>query len=141
MEFPWSKSKPAAPGDKCVLVIDDDKEMRKTIELWLKASGFACLEARGGRSGWDLIQKNLPDLVILDVRMPQLNGYEICKLVRSNETTRHIPILLLTGLDTMGEVEQGFDAGATDYIAKPFDWDRLEKKVRTLLKLPDPPKA
>ena len=139
MEFPWSKPK-SNPGDKRVLVIDDDKEMRKTIELWLKASGFACLEARGGRAGWEILQKDLPDLVILDVRMPQLNGFEICKLVRSHEKTRHIPILLLTGLDTMGEVEQGFEAGATDYIAKPFDWDRLEKKVRTLLKLPDPPK-
>ncbi len=140
MEFPWSKPKPTA-DDKRVLIIDDDKEMRKTIELWLKASGFISLEARGGRTGWEMIQKDLPDLVILDVRMPQLNGFEICKLVRSLEKTRHIPILLLTGLDTMGEVEQGFDAGATDYIAKPFDWDRLEKKVRTLLKLPDPPKS
>ena len=142
MPFPWSKpSKPDPQIKKRILVIDDDMEIRKTIEVWLEMSGFEYLEARGGRTGWEAIQRTKPDLIIMDVTMPLLSGVEVCRLVRAHEATKTIPIVLLTGRDSMGEVEAGFKAGANDYLTKPFDWDRVHKKICALLGLPEPPKT
>lgn len=141
MKFFGSKPRQPDKSKMKILVIDDDPDMRKTLEVWLDMTGFDYLEARGGKSGWEMIQRAKPDLIILDVTMPLLSGVEVCRLVRANEPTKHIPIIMLTGRDTMGEVEEGFKAGANDYVAKPFDWDRIQKKICALLKLPPPSPA
>ncbi len=141
MAFWRSKKKDQQAEKKLrVAIVDDNADLRATLTDWLELAGFEPLEARSGPAGWTLIQKDRPDLVILDVGMDGLDGYQVCRLARSNANTSTIPIIMLTGMTTMGEVEEAFRAGANDYVQKPFDWWRLHKKICTLLNLPEPPK-
>ena len=126
---------------KKILIIDDDRDLCKTISIWLETSRFIPYEANNGRKGWETIKRELPDLIILDLTMPGLDGFDILKFVRSNQDTNHIPIVVLTGKDTMGEVEKAFASGANDYIKKPFDWWRLYTKICSLLNIPESEKS
>jgi len=117
---------------KIMLVVEDNADVRQFIAGHF-SSGFQILEARNGEEGWKKALEYIPDIIISDVIMPNMNGYELCKLVKSDERTSHIPMLLLTALHSKDHEFKGITTGADDYITKPFDLALLQAKVENVL--------
>lgn len=117
-----------------LLVVDDDIIIRKMLLKSLQKQGFDVIEAPNGAEGVELFKVHRPDLVLLDVLMPVMNGFETCQEMRSFDPERSIPIIMLTGLDDVASVDKAFDAGATDFITKPINWSLFTQRVRYALK-------
>jgi DNA-binding response OmpR family regulator len=105
---------------KRVLAVDDEPHILKLIAFSLRTHGFEVLEASDGLSAIDVAEAERPDLILLDVMMPALDGYEACRRIKANPDTADIPIFMLTAKTQAAEHQIGFDAGARDYITKPF---------------------
>src|SRR6266545_1844265 len=105
-----------------LLVIDDDDLQRLLYRETLEASGFDVVEAADGSQGLAAFKEAKPDLILLDVMMPGLDGYETCRAIRADTIGSTVPILMATGLDDIEAIELSYDAGATDFIAKPMNW-------------------
>ncbi|MDX2188613.1 MAG: two-component regulator propeller domain-containing protein [Bacteroidota bacterium] len=116
-----------------VIIIEDDSDIRKILVEYLKGN-YQIIEAENGAVGFDLIQKYVPDLIISDVMMPIMNGFELCSKVKSNALVSHIPIILLTAQEADNYKYEGLDKGADDYIIKPFNPNLLEARIRNLIK-------
>ncbi len=116
-----------------VLIADDNEGIRRVLVRSL-CGGRRTLTAGDGTAALDMARRHLPDLVLLDVNMPGLTGLEVCAELRADASTRHIPILILTGLGAMEQEVAGIDCGADDYLAKPFNLDELNARVRALLR-------
>lgn len=117
-----------------VLVIDDDKFMIRIIKDCLEKEGFNVYSAEDFNSGMEQIYQLTPDIILLDVVLPKMNGYEICRLLRNDTRTSHIPIIMLTSKGQTEDKVAGLEAGADDYITKPFDPLELVARVRTHLR-------
>ncbi|RDH84835.1 MAG: diguanylate cyclase [endosymbiont of Galathealinum brachiosum] len=117
-----------------LLVIDDDIVVRSMLMKALQKQGFDTIEAPNGAEGVELFRQHRPDLVLLDVLMPVMNGFETCQEMRSLDPDRTVPIIMLTGLDDVASVDKSFDAGATDFISKPINWSLFSQRVRYALK-------
>jgi len=117
---------------KIMLLVDDNADVRYFIKSHFQAN-FQVLEAANGVEGWDLALKTIPDIIISDVLMPDLDGYEFCKRIRKDERTSHIPVLLVTALGSREHEIEGLSYGADDYITKPFDLVILQTKVENIL--------
>lgn len=117
-----------------LLIVDDDEFVRRTLSRVLGAQSNRILTAPDGRSALQLARSAAPDLIILDVNMPGLDGRQVCRALRESENTRDIPVLMLSGLGQFGDALQGLAAGADDYLAKPVDVDRLRARLESLLK-------
>ena len=104
---------------KKLLVVDDDTEIRELLEFDLSHSGYSVDTAKNGLEGLNKALNNNYDLVLLDVMMPKMNGFEVCQNIR--KTKKNLPVLLLTAKGTIDDKTQGFDCGADDYLVKPFD--------------------
>ena len=102
------------------VVIEDNATVRETVASILEAAGFQVQAATNGASGIELVQREVPDIVICDIDMPQANGYTVAKEVRSNPTTASVPFIFLTGLSERRDVRRGMEYGADDYLTKPF---------------------
>ncbi len=118
---------------KNIVVVDDERGMTQLLKLELESEGFKVFSALDGKSGLELIQKIHPDLAILDVMMPDLNGYEVLKRLKNEESTKNMPVIMLTAKGLEEDVQKGLDLGADDYIAKPFHGGLLIKRIRMLL--------
>lgn len=118
--------------DVKVLVIDDDKFVHKFIKKQI-SSNFTLIHAFNGEEGMDTAINESPDVILLDVEMPGRNGYEVCELMRNMQPTRNTPIIFLSSKILVREVMLGYEAGADDYIGKPFDNDVLSAKIQVLL--------
>jgi DNA-binding response OmpR family regulator len=105
---------------KRVLAVDDEPHILKLIAFSLRTHGFDVLEASDGLSAIEVAETERPDLILLDVMMPALDGYEACRRIKANPDTADIPIFMLTAKTQAAEHQIGFDAGARDYITKPF---------------------
>ncbi|WP_276485511.1 hybrid sensor histidine kinase/response regulator transcription factor [Paraflavitalea pollutisoli] len=116
-----------------ILVVDDDEELRKYISQAF-SKDFSILEAANGRIGVDLAQQYLPDLIISDITMEELGGLELCRQVKDNTSLSHIPVILLTASTASETRLKGIEAGADDYITKPFEKELLKARVVSLLK-------
>lgn len=115
-----------------VLIVEDNDELRNFIAN--KISGeFTAFVAEDGEKAWQLILAQSPDLIISDVMMPNLNGFELCKLLKSTYETSHIPIIMLTALTDKAKQLHGLGLGADDYLTKPFDMNLLVQKIRTII--------
>lgn len=114
-----------------VLVIDDDENICELIRLYLDGEGYHIHFARDGSAGLDLVRQVNPDLVILDLMLPLINGYEVCRMIRKNS---QVPILMLTAKDSTRDKIEGLDSGADDYLVKPFDPQELAARVRARLR-------
>ncbi len=122
---------------KKILVVDDDADIVELLSFTLKQAGFAIGTACNGVEALQRARSFAPDLMLLDLMLPKLDGFAVCEILRRRVTTAAIPIVLLTGLS--GEMSRlaGLDSGATDYMTKPFSPRLLVSKVETLLKKRD----
>ena len=110
-----------------VLVIDDDPNAQNLMKKFLKKENYNVLQATSGPVGLDLAAKHLPDLITLDVMMPEMDGWEVLTALQNNETTKNIPVIMLT---MTNESDIGYSLGATDYLTKPVDWNNLSKILK-----------
>lgn len=117
-----------------VLVIDDQENIIEFIKLGLKYEGFLVESAPDGPLGLAAAQRTNPDLIILDIMLPGMNGLEVCRNLRQNPTTRDIPILMLTAKDDVRDRIAGLDTGADDYLTKPFSFEELVARIRAILR-------
>lgn len=117
-----------------ILVVDDDDAINELIKINLELLGYDTVTAKDGIQGFTLAKQEMPDLIILDVMMPEVDGYTVAKRVRENELTKNIPILMLTAMGQLEDKVRGFDIGVDDYLVKPFEMDELKVRVRALLK-------
>lgn len=115
-----------------LLIVDDDKEIREFLKVDLEMSGYLVDTAIDGQEGLNLALKNSYDLILLDVMMPKMDGFEVCQNIR--KVNKEIPILLLTAKGTIEDKVAGFGNGADDYLVKPFDIQELLVRVRALLR-------
>ena len=120
---------------KNILVIDDLPENVFILQDRLEHEGYEVITAYDGKSGIEKAQSDLPDLILLDVMMPDINGIEVCKTLVNDELTSDIPIILVTAKTEAEDAKDGLDAGAFDYIKKPFNKIELLARVRSALKL------
>jgi two-component system, cell cycle response regulator len=116
-----------------VLVIDDSPLIHRLVRTRLSELGVEVLEATHGQQGLALARQEHPDLILLDVEMPVMNGFEACQLLKHDPATHDIPVIFLTGADEAVDKVRGFDLGAVDYVTKPFDLIELRARVRAAL--------
>ncbi len=117
-----------------VLVVDDEDNIIELIRLGLRYEGFLVEVASDGEQGITMAQRINPDLVILDVMMPGIDGLEVCRRLRANPTTLDVPILMLTAKDEVGDRILGLQTGADDYLTKPFDFYELLERIKAILR-------
>lgn len=122
----------AAAGHK-ILVVDDDKTHRTLVSEGLFNHGYDCFTAQNGQEGLEMMQKERPDLVILDVEMPVLDGWGTLKKIRGVSATKDMPVLLLTGKDQTRDMGQALGLGATSYLIKPVRLNELLDRVESIL--------
>ncbi len=120
-------------SQKRILVVDDEVDLVETVRFSLELEGFEVLVAYNGEEGLNLARKENPDLILLDLMLPKLDGYKVCRLLKFDERYKHIPILMLTAKTQEKDKEMGFETGANEYLTKPFDMDELMKKVKGYL--------
>ena len=121
-----------------VLVIDDEESIIDLIKLGLKYEGFEVVAASGGEEGIASAQRTNPMFIILDWMLPDMDGLEVCRRLRSNPTTHDIPILLLTAKGEVGSRVEGLNTGADDYLTKPFSFEELVARIRAILRRLNP---
>ena len=117
-----------------ILIIDDDTAILELIKVNLELLGHEAITASDGVRGFALARQELPDLIILDVMMPDVDGFTVASRIRNNPSTKDIPILMLTALSMIQDKTKGFDAGVDDYLVKPFELEELKLRVRALLR-------
>ena len=117
-----------------ILVIDDDTSINDLIKVNLELAGYQVVQAFDGIKGFALTKQELPSLVVLDVMMPEVDGFTVAKRIRENEDTKNIPIIMLTALSQLNDKVNGFNIGVDDYLIKPFEIEELLVRVRALLK-------
>lgn len=120
---------------KSILVIEDDETMRNALKRIFESDGMVVKTAADGTQLASVLDDNPIDLIILDVGLPWINGLELAKLLKEHEDLKHIPLIFVSGKTSEFDVKRGFEAGADDYIKKPFDIEKIKKTVHTLLKL------
>ena len=116
-----------------ILVADDDEDILSLVAFRLERSGCRVLKATDGEEALRLALEEVPDLAVLDVMMPKLDGHEVTRQIRANETTSRIPVILLTARAQESDVAAGFEAGADDYVKKPFSPQELGARVQAIL--------
>lgn len=119
-------------SQKRVLIVDDDDEIRELLEFDIASSGYFVDTAKDGMEGLNKALNNTYDIVLLDVMMPKMNGFEVCRNIRQAKLA--IPVLLLTAKGTIEDKTTGFDCGADDYLVKPFDIQEVLLRIRVLLR-------
>ncbi len=117
---------------KHLLIVEDEQRLAEILQLQLREAGFSCDLAFDGYSGKKMSEKKEYDLVILDINLPLLNGYELCREIR--KTNNKVPVIMLTALGTPENKLSGFDSGADDYVLKPFDFRELLARINVFLK-------
>ena len=121
------------PHSKTILVAEDEPDIRGLIKFSLEFIGLTVVEATNGQEAVDMAPDVNPDLIMLDVRMPKLSGYEACKKLKEQDATRDFPVVFLSARGQDQEIKYGLGLGAVEYILKPFAPDELQKRVSSLL--------
>ncbi|MBI4249285.1 MAG: response regulator [Elusimicrobia bacterium] len=122
------------PLPKPLLIVDDESDIRESLHATLSMTGYQVLTAASGEEGLAKAQKDIPDLIILDVMLPHMSGFDVCRKLKSSPATKHIPVILLTALQDVEDKVQGLEAGADDFIPKPFTSQELLARVRAFLR-------
>ncbi len=121
-----------------VLVVDDSPPNVKLLRLILGAAGYRVLDADSGPRALDILRRDKPDAMLLDVRMPGMSGYEVCRKIRADPESADLPVIMVTALSQAEERIAGIEAGATDFISKPFNKKELLAKLRSSLEMARP---
>jgi signal transduction histidine kinase len=117
-----------------VLVVDDDPSMRLLARAAIEALGFEAMEAEDGQDAVELLEGLSPDLVVLDILMPRMDGFQACAELRMRKHSQHLPVLIMTGLTDVESIQAAFEAGATDFITKPINWTVFAHRVRYMVR-------
>lgn len=125
----------APPKPTTILVVDDEAEIRQILAEVLTRSGYQVVTANDGRDALPLTLTDQPDLIITDIRMPRLDGLTLCRALRTQKDTQHIPILILTSGNTPEQMQASLNAGADDFLPKPLNVDEIKIRVRSLIRL------
>lgn len=118
---------------RLIVIAEDEPQIANLIKFWLEKTGCEVLWGENGKLALELINENKPDLVILDVMMPIMDGFEVLRLMKEEEETSDIPVLMLTARSMEADVLKGFDSGAVDYMIKPFSVSELAARVKSAL--------
>jgi DNA-binding response OmpR family regulator len=116
-----------------ILIAEDERDIRDLITYTLQFAGYEVVSAGDGEEAVQLALQEMPDLVLLDVRMPRMTGYEACKAIKADEKTKGIPVVFLSAKGQEAEVQAGIQAGAVEYMVKPFSPDQLTARVQVVL--------
>ncbi|MGD1047213.1 MAG: response regulator [Candidatus Krumholzibacteriaceae bacterium] len=119
-----------------ILVVDDEVNITQILEFSIGAEGFEVISAQNGEEAIEKARREQPDLIILDIMMPKIDGYEACRILKANPLTKNIPVVLLTAKGRDIDRRLGMEVGATDYIVKPFSPNRLVERIHQLLSCP-----
>ena len=116
-----------------ILIAEDERDIRDLVAFTLRFAGHEVFTASNGEEAVDMAPKVNPDIILMDVRMPRMTGYEACKVMKQNPDLKDIPIVFLSAKGQDAEIQQGLDAGAEEYILKPFAPDQLTSHVKAIL--------
>jgi len=119
---------------KRILLVEDQEDGRRIVRDLLAASDYALLEAKTGEEGLALAEQERPDLILMDIQLPGLDGYEVTRRIKANPKLSHIPIIAVTSYALSGDEQKAYAAGCDDYVAKPFSPRALMAKIREYLK-------
>ncbi|MBI3548343.1 MAG: response regulator [Elusimicrobia bacterium] len=125
-------TKAPAPKTK-LLLVEDDHLIAENLKVFLQMKGFDVQWAADGAVAVEASRKIPPDIVLLDIMLPKLGGFDVCRILKSDAKTKAAKIIIATGLGRMSDVEKAFEAGASDYIVKPIDNNQLLKKIEKVL--------
>ena len=132
---PGLSTSDAGPVTGRILIADDNLQNRELLEAYLVDEGHEMLMAADGRQTLDVAMESQPDLILLDIMMPKLSGYEVCEKLKSDERTKNIPVLMVTALRDMADIEKAVAAGADDFLSKPVHRLELRTRVKSLLRV------
>jgi len=116
-----------------ILIAEDERDIRELVSFSLQFGGFTVVQAANGAEAVEYAQKEMPDLILMDVRMPKMTGYEACRQMKTMESVRDIPVVFLSAKGQESEIQTGMEVGAEEYILKPFAPDELVKQVQAVL--------
>ncbi|MGE4130317.1 MAG: PleD family two-component system response regulator [Bdellovibrionales bacterium] len=120
---------------RTILLIEDDETIRGALKRVFEADDFRVLAAADGTQLSNVLDDQPVDLILLDVGLPWINGYELAEMMKAHEDLKEIPLVFLSGRTSDADIKRGFDVGADDYITKPFDVEKVKRTVRTLIHL------
>jgi two-component system alkaline phosphatase synthesis response regulator PhoP len=118
-----------------ILVVDDDQQNLELVQAYLEDVECQTMAARDGIEALDMVAEEKPDLILLDVMMPKMSGFEVCRRLKNDPNTIDIPVIMVTALSEFGDIERGIDSGTDDFVSKPINKLELLTRIRTMLKL------
>ena len=116
-----------------ILIAEDERDIRDLVAFTLRFAGHEVFAASNGEEAVELAPKVNPDLILMDVRMPRMTGYDACKILKADPTLKDIPVVFLSAKGQENEIQQGLSSGAEDYLLKPFAPDQLTSRVKAIL--------
>jgi DNA-binding response OmpR family regulator len=116
-----------------ILIAEDEPDIRELVAFMLRFAGYEVMAASNGEEAVQVATRDVPDLVLMDVRMPRMTGYDACRLMKSNPNLRDVPVVFLSAKGQESEIQSGLEAGAEEYLLKPFSPDELTNRVRSIL--------
>jgi len=118
-----------------VLVVDDNQQNLELLQAYLEDVDCQTIPARDGLKALEIVAKDPPDLILLDVMMPKMSGFEVCKRIKNDPKTSDIPVIMVTALNEFGDIERAIDSGTDDFLSKPVNKLELLTRIKTMLKL------
>ncbi|OGR62382.1 MAG: hypothetical protein A2X31_01575 [Elusimicrobia bacterium GWB2_63_22] len=118
---------------KKILIVEDEDLIAKVLAIRLEALGYKVFIASDGEEGLEAVKKHKPDLVVMDIGLPKIDGNILCELIKTTEATKGVKVIMLTGKKLVGDMENSFKAGAEIYVNKPYDWARLQGHIEKLI--------
>lgn len=120
------------PADIKVLIVDDEPNIILSLDFLIRKAGYTLFIARNGTEALETVRTHLPDIVLLDIMMPDVDGLEVCRIIKSDPALQHIRIVFLSAKSKTEDIKQGLALGAEDYVTKPFSTKMLVEKIKTL---------
>jgi len=122
-------------SDSTILIVDDNQQNRELLQAYLEVLPCTIESAADGIEALGMIEKSRPDLILLDVMMPRMSGFEVCQKLKTEPATRAIPIIMVTALNELGDIERGVESGTDDFLTKPVNKLELVTRVKSLLRV------
>jgi DNA-binding response OmpR family regulator len=116
-----------------ILIAEDEPDIRELVAFLLRFAGYEVLSASNGEEAVQTASREIPDLILMDVRMPRMTGYDACRVMKANPDLHDVPVVFLSAKGQESEIQSGLEAGAEEYLLKPFSPDELTNRVRTIL--------